>query len=100
MFISFSGLDALVVASDANLQPEILDGVQWAPARSLARARAIACDDPNAVRLRGDPRILLENILRRAILPGTDLMVLVQASLDGGVAPAPTSLFLIQAKLP
>lgn len=99
MFISFSGLDALVVASDANLQPELLTGVQWLPARSLVQARAMACDDPNSVRLRADPRILLENILHRAIEPDTDLMALVQASMDGG-APVPPSFPLIQAKLP
>jgi hypothetical protein len=59
----------------------------------------MACDDPNTVRLRSDPRILLENILRQAILPDADLMALVQASLDSG-APSPPSLPLIQAKLP
>jgi hypothetical protein len=97
MFITLTGLDAMRVAVDANLAPEVLLGVQWTPARSLAQARAMAGDDPNTVRLRGDPRILLENILRQPILPGADLMAVVQAAL--AVNPPP-SLSLIQAQLP
>lgn len=97
MRLSFAGLQALTIANDANLQPELLVSGIWTPARSLVQARSMACADPTTVRLTSDPRVLLENILKRSINPGDDLLGIVQAALAAGLYTH--SLPLIQALL-
>jgi hypothetical protein len=96
-FITITGDNALTVATDANIQPEILYGSLWAPARSLAQARSIVKDSPECVRLRGTPRSLVENILHQSIEPDQDVGDVIRAALLNGLGLH--SLPIIQAAI-
>lgn len=98
MFITIFGMDALSVAQDANLQPEVLVGSVWRLAKSFAEARALLATEPNLVRLRGDLRVLLENILKTAVLPGESLPAIMTTALTHGLGL--TSIPIIQRLIP
>ncbi len=61
------GMPAIEVAALANRLPEVLTGLVYRPAHSLASARRRLGSEGLTVRLRGDLRCLLEDIRKESI---------------------------------
>ena len=76
MQLSFTGLDALNIATAANRLPEVFDTTenQWRPARALPEARRLLSMEPASIRLVCDARILLEDIGKIGINRDADLL--------------------------
>lgn len=96
-FIMLTGMKALTVATDANIQPEILQGSLWSPARSLAQARALVNDSPESVRIRANARSLVEDIIHQSIDPWQNLNDVIVVALANGLGT--NSLPIIQAAI-
>lgn len=81
--LTLTGPDALTLSKAANRQAEVFDGSQWRTASGLPEAVRYGRADPATVRLKASPRVLVEDLLRVAIQPGSDLnATILRARLD------------------
>jgi hypothetical protein len=71
--ITVMGMDAVNLGMASNRQPEVFSGTHWKAANSFPEAQRAIRDDPNSVRLTCSPRVLVEDIARKALLPDTNL---------------------------
>lgn len=78
--LNLTGQDALVISRAANRQAEVFDGKQWKTASGLPEATRYARVDPQLVRLRASARVLVEDILKVPLQPGTDLNAPIQSA--------------------
>lgn len=67
------GQDALTLGAACHRQPEVLAGTHWHTASGLPEANRAALLDPQTVRLKAPTRVLVEDILKSSIQPGSDL---------------------------
>lgn len=64
MILTIFGQPAITLAMLSNRIPEVLEGTTWKAAKSVTAAQRKLADGSATVRLRADPRLVAEDILR------------------------------------